>query len=600
MPSQKNVLFRCVKLVLKDSCHSFSLYPLALLFDVLASVLAPLSLAFIAPVTVAFASHEWPSVPSFVGTIVALIFAAGIFSYLSSFLSIVLEQYGTIVRVDRGIMRLADAAFSCDFKLIDTDSDSLFVNAFEAVDGNWVGYERILKEIPGFLSSFVGVVLYSVFAALVSGYLFLLMAGLLVLYLVLSLVVDKHNERIEKTVLTPLQRKKAYYSRIAKDPVAGKDIRNNGLVEYVMEKGKEASLQASKVYTKVRFLSSLPTVVSAFFLAGASVLSYFFLVEDYQAGRITISELAFLVSAVISFVGNVSSLSSGFNMILFSSQILRPFLEFLDKGQTKNGGIKEISRLSRPWSIRFENVTFSYDGKRNILQDFSLTIKPGEKIALVGENGAGKTTIAGLLCQFLVPQKGRILVDDVDIKDMDPQEYRKHLAVINQKAELFPYSLAFNIAGKDDYDKERMDKAIKESDLLPIVQSLPKGLMTNMTTAYDPNGTGLSGGQVQKVLLARCLYREGDLLLLDEPTAALDPLAEATLYNRYQEITSGKTSLFISHRLASTRFCDRILFLKDGKILEEGTHESLLAKNGEYAHMFQVQAKSYQEEKEEE
>ena len=367
------------------------------------------------------------------------------------------------------------------------------MNAFEAVDGNWVGYERILKEIPGFLSSFVGVVLYSVFAALVSGYLFLLMAGLLVLYLVLSLVVDKHNERIEKTVLTPLQRKKAYYSRIAKDPVAGKDIRNNGLVEYVMEKGKEASLQASKVYTKVRFLSSLPTVVSAFFLAGASVLSYFFLVEDYQAGTITISELAFLVSAVISFVGNVSSLSSGFNMILFSSQILRPFLEFLDKGQAKNGGIKEISRLSRPWSIRFENVTFSYDGKRNILQDFSLTIKPGEKIALVGENGAGKTTIAGLLCQFLVPQKGRILVDDVDIKDMDPQEYRKHLAVINQKAELFPYSLAFNIAGKDDYDKERMDKAIKESDLLPIVQSLPKGLMTNMTTAYDPNGTGLSG-----------------------------------------------------------------------------------------------------------
>lgn len=248
--------------------------------------------------------------------------------------------------------------------------------------------------------------------------------------------------------------------------------------------------------------------------------------------------------------------------------------------------------------IVFDHVTFSYPGSdRKVLDDFSLHIHPGEKIALVGVNGAGKTTIVRMLCKLLHPDSGHIYVNGTDLEKADGNSWRKQLGVIFQNSPLFSFTIGENISGlpEDRYDEKVINDALKASGLKEYIDSLPNGVHTYIGKDIDENGIDLSGGQKQKLLLARSWYKQPSFLILDEPTAALDAISEQNLYEQYNVLTADKGSLFISHRLASTRFCTRIILLKDGKIAEEGSHEDLMKKNGYYHHMFEVQSKYYQE-----
>ena len=257
--------------------------------------------------------------------------------------------------------------------------------------------------------------------------------------------------------------------------------------------------------------------------------------------------------------------------------------------------------MNQSYEICLDHVSFAYEGaERNTISHINLTISPGEKLAVVGLNGAGKTTLIKLICGFLDPTEGAVLLNGKDIRQYNRRDYYRLFSAIFQDFSILEASVAENVAQSiDAIDLKRVRECIRLSGLTQKVETLPDGLNTKLGRLVYEDGVELSGGQTQRVMLARALYKNAPVLVLDEPTAALDPIAEYDMYLKYSQMTHGRTSVFISHRLASTQFCDRILFLEQGRIVEEGSHKQLLDQKGHYARLFELQSRYYQEKGEE-
>ena len=251
------------------------------------------------------------------------------------------------------------------------------------------------------------------------------------------------------------------------------------------------------------------------------------------------------------------------------------------------------------YELRLEDVSFRYpDTSQDILSHVNLTIKPGEKLAIVGTNGAGKTTLVKLVCGFLDPTQGRVLLNGEDIRQYNRRDYYRLFSAVFQEFSVLDASIAENVAQQVDHiDIEKVRRCLEYAGMEKTVDALPDALNTKIGRQIHENGVELSGGQIQKLMLARAFYKDSPVIVLDEPTAALDPIAENEIYLKYNKMTKGKTALFISHRLASTRFCDRILFLDQGQIAEEGSHDSLLSLGGRYAELFEIQSHYYKDSK---
>ncbi len=260
--------------------------------------------------------------------------------------------------------------------------------------------------------------------------------------------------------------------------------------------------------------------------------------------------------------------------------------------------------------IVFEHVSFRYPrAEEFVLRDINLTIRSGEHLSIVGLNGAGKTTLIKLLCRLYDVTEGAIYIDGVNIKDYSEDEYRKLFAVVFQDFQLFAFTLKENVAfkdaaeagdigqnGQDDAAMQRVEEVLKLSGFYEDAKKLEHGLDTMIYKSFDEDGTELSGGQKQKVAISRALYRNAPIVILDEPTAALDPVAEYDIYRQFNTLVGGKTAIYISHRLSSCRFCDRIAVFADDTVKEYGTHDELVGKEaGIYAEMFAEQAKYYVE-----
>lgn len=274
---------------------------------------------------------------------------------------------------------------------------------------------------------------------------------------------------------------------------------------------------------------------------------------------------------------------------------MREFIDIPDHFNRSKG----VPLPKNPPEIVLENVSFRYpNSQSDTLKNINLIIKPGEKLAIAGLNGAGKTTLVKLLCGLYRPTKGRITVSGHAIEEYNRDEYYSILSVVFQDICLLPVSIAKNIAlcEQGQMNNTILKKVLKLSGLYDKVQSLPKKEDTLLLKSIHEEAIELSGGEMQKLALARALYKGGNIIILDEPTAALDPIAESEMYQKYNQLISDATSVFISHRLSSTRFCDRIIFLEDGEIIEEGSHEELMGLSGEYADMFNIQSHYYKEE----
>jgi len=338
-------------------------------------------------------------------------------------------------------------------------------------------------------------------------------------------------------------------------------------------------------------------VLDVAFSLARNGIAYAYLIHMTLSQGLPASEFLLYFTAVTGFTTWVTGILKEFHTLHSQCLDLSIVQEFLNYPETFcfEGG-KPIPKAD-DFELRLENVSFRYPGSDEyIIKNMDLTIRPAEKLAVVGLNGAGKTTLIKLLCGFYDPDEGRVLLNGIDIREFNRREYYQLFSAVFQACTPMEITIAENVAQDyENIDYDRVADCIEKAGLTKAVTALTKGLNTPVGREVFLDGVLFSGGQIQRLMLARALYKDGSVLVLDEPTAALDPIAEHDIYMKYNEMTAGKTSIFISHRLASTRFCDRIIFLEDGVITEEGTHGELLAKNGGYAKLFDVQSRYYQE-----
>lgn len=419
---------------------------------------------------------------------------------------------------------------------------------------------------------------------------------------ILSVKAYNKWEYAHRSKMTDLNQKLGHVEELPDDFAAAKDIRIYSMASWLRECYRDLSDQRSKWdrnVVKKSFLSRIADLVVILIRDGGA---YALLIHMFYSGKIGIDEFVLYFAAISSFASWVGGIISCWNKANTVSLKLCDFRDFVDYPEYDGSGIaKAADHMNTVPEIEFKNVSFRYDGaEQDTIHDLSLKIKSGEKLALVGLNGAGKTTLVKLLCGLYRPTSGEIFFNSIPLSDFKREDYYKLISPVFQEIRTAFFSLAETVSGKStsETDLEKAETCMRQAGLGAKIDVLPDGIHTKLNKKVHENGTELSGGEAQKLMLARALYKDAPLLILDEPTAALDPIAESKIYNEFNVMAKNKTSLFISHRLASTSFCDRIILLENGNITEEGTHQELMGANGTYKGLFDIQSCWYKEDME--
>ena len=463
-------------------------------------------------------------------------------------------------------------------------------------DGNRGGLGTYFPRFSAMLMNTAGFISYS--AVIMK--LHPLAVPILIVFYLINLGGTLYVEKIKqasKDDIAKAGRKLNYIAYRTRGLDIGKDIRIYSMAGWLRAmalKAKEDNVRIQKRIADRQFILDLVNIVLVFIRDGGA---YAYLIYMVLGGHITIGDFVLYFAAITGLGEWFAKLASGIGEMAEANNYVTDFISFIDIPDHLRWEGKELPPgPKQAVSIDFENISYAYDpAKGNVLESINLHIKAGEKLAVVGSNGAGKTTIIKIICGLIRAEEGRVLINGIDIDRFAREDYYAMFSAVFQDSGVLPVSIADNIAlnvgEKKDYN--RIQECIALAGLSEKIKSLPAGLETKLVRYISEDGMEFSGGETQKLLLARALYKNAPVIILDEPTAALDPIAENQIYQSYNELIHGRTAIFISHRLSSTRFCDRIILISDKGIAEAGTHDELMALNGKYAEMFRVQSQYY-------
>lgn len=420
-----------------------------------------------------------------------------------------------------------------------------------------------------------------------------------ILIIISSAIVDsKVKKKSYKLTLEAVmtERRWSYFGRILEDVSYSKEIRMNNISNWLIDSEMDFACKAIEFYKKRNRYFSVASLINALSLLLQNGITYIFLIYNILVQKMTIGQFMMYINAVSVFSTSVKDVISSIIDIRVYGVYFEAFDRYINIPET----IRDNKKISIPeteeFIITFRNVSFKYPGQdKYVLRNINIEIKSQMKLAVVGENGAGKTTFVKLLCRLYDPTEGEILLNGINIKDIDYDQYIKLFSAVFQDFKLFAFSIKDNILFRNgsDSDNEMTNNLLQKVGMEKKICSLPRGIETNIYKEFDENGFEPSGGEGQKIAIARALAKQAKFVILDEPLSALDPRAEYEIFQQFNELVHQRTAIYISHRLSSCQLCDAIVVFKQGAIIEYGTHKELMLKEGTYAELYNLQAKYY-------
>ena len=529
----------------------------------------------------------------------AVIFAAMIVCQVLSSLVGNRQSVSSIRFLNRMIKNQMKKCLLTDYENIESQDFRTLMDRSDQIlwrSGGLSAVERISVDLNGLI---LNVLKYFLFSAVLS-----FANPFLVVYLtvmpVLNFFAAKYVQKFQfqnKEEMSVLDKRLWYIANIGSSFDASKDIRIYGLTDWIIQKYRDTMKRRMSWNIRVarkNFMASFADIMLILLRDG---LAYFILISMTLKNQITVDNFVLYLGAVGSYasmIGGIISTFSDMSGISFQLNDYREFENYAEKGNRSEGA--DMPEGNEGCAIRVENLDYKYSSAdENTLSDISFDIKPGENISIVGLNGAGKTTLVKVLCGLYSPTRGNVYVNGKNMKHYNIYRYYSLFSAVFQDFTFLPLSIMSNVSctSEDKSDEERVKWALKMAGIYDKVMSLEEGIHTKLDKQMNEHGIDLSGGEKQKLLIARAIYRDAPILILDEPTAALDAMAERELYQRYAELSKGKTTIYISHRLASAQFCDRIFVMNHGEIAEVGTHDELLKAGGLYSEMFEKQSSYY-------
>lgn len=578
----KHILPKFIKLSFKI-CKG---YYFALIFKTIMSTLTVLLSAYTISLIIGFIeANDVNNAIKYSLIVVLLEVILALLNYIANYFY---NRYGDVMK-EKVQMTLADKIMKLPFEYLEDPYYIELKKDSEQGINNMGALYSMIDSLQKVISSVITIIGLSIIIITFDPILVIVLICGIILNIILVLLSYKTQMKFYKDLL-PMNYKYNYYLSVGTQVESAKDFRLFPIYNLITDKFQLFCKEMDKYFVKIECKDAIYNSLISIIKYIQMAFIYTFVAIRTITRNLTISSFSLTVSSAIEFSSAVTNIIDASSNLIRATMYVKPMIELMEIKEENNGKIKDIKSID---SIRFENVTFSYPNTNKIVLDnVSFEIKAKEKISIIGLNGAGKTTIVKLICRLYKPNSGTIYINNIPIDEYDFDSYINLVSTVFQDFKLFSYSIKENI--KPGISENEAKKICCDINIANKIEELENKYDSVLYKTYDENNVELSGGQYQKIAIARALAKNASFLILDEPTSALDPLAEADIYQNFNELTAGKTAIYISHRMSSSVFCDKVLVLDGGKVVSFASHSELMKdENSLYYQMFMAQAKNY-------